>query len=71
MFDFLQVTYSVPQMFCLHFSHCLDLDLNDKKRPGATSENGFIFEKMNKYKKEKRKKILSAIFEIILLNHYY
>ena len=25
-----------------HKSHCLDLDLNDK-RPDATSDNGFIF----------------------------
>ena len=27
-------------------AHCLDLDLNDK-RPGATSDNGFIFRKLN------------------------
>ena len=31
----------------LGFTHCLDRDLNDK-RPGATSDNGFILKKINK-----------------------
>ena len=36
-------------------THCLDLDVNDK-RPGTTSDNGFIFKKVNKNKKSREKK---------------
>jgi hypothetical protein len=39
----------------LILAHCLDLYLNDK-RPGATSDNGFIFLKMNKNENIKEKK---------------
>ena len=40
-------------MFNIHVPHCLDLDLN-KRRRGATFDNGFIFEKKIKEKREKK-----------------
>jgi hypothetical protein len=39
------------------------------KRRGATSDNGFIFKKLIKIKREK--KILWAVFEIIPFIHFY
>ena len=49
--------------------HCLDRDLNDK-RPGASSDNNFIFKKKklkNKYKREKQ--ILWAFLDLPANQH--
>jgi hypothetical protein len=41
------------------------------KRPGATSDNGFIFKKINENQNRKEKKILQVILEIIPFIHFY
>ena len=49
-----------PVLYCT--PHCLYRDLNDK-RPGASSENNFIFKKkIIKIKREKRKTDLMGGF---------